>query len=90
MTYTHENLKCWVCGSGRASQVVEAKALVQYTAAFEVESYYQLCCDEMVCLGLSALWADRRDMIHVDTYELRSRAEAEAISGLHLPEQVTR
>lgn len=84
--FTHPKLPCWVCLTSRASRVVEAKALPEgATSLAEVESYYQLCCDSIVCLGLSAMAADARDSVHVDSRPL-SRGEAEAISGLELDE----
>lgn len=84
--FTHPRLPCWVCLTSRASRVVEAKALPRFaTSLEEVESYYQLCCDSLVCLGLSAVAADARDSVHVETRVL-SRSEAQVISGLELDE----
>jgi hypothetical protein len=90
MPFTHPRLKCWVCLSRPASRVVEAKALAHYATDWdvEVESYYQLCCDNLDCLRKSADAADAGDSVHVDTRVL-CRGEAEAISGLQLDE-VTR
>jgi len=89
MAYSHPKLKCWVCGAAPATHVVEAKAVVQLAAAFEVESYHQMSCAHTVCLGLSAMWADAADKVHVDTRLIADRGEAEAISGLQLDEAAT-
>jgi len=45
-----------------------------------------MCCAHTVCLGLSAMWADAADKVHVDTRLIADRGEAEAISGLQLDE----
>jgi hypothetical protein len=91
MPFTHPKLHCWVCLGRPASRVVEAKALAPYATDWdvEVESYYQLCCDNVDCLRKSADAADAGDSVHADTREL-TRGEAEVISGWDLSEQVTR
>lgn len=86
--FTHPRLKCWLCCHHPASQVVEAKALSPHATHldFEVETHYRLCCDDLHCLKLSGWWAAARDSVHMDTYPLSSREEAEAITGLDLSE----
>lgn len=85
--FTHPDLKCRICVRGGASQVVEAKVLPEYaTSLDEVESHRELSCEDTFCLGVLAKWADAGDSVHVATYPIRSRAEAEAISGDELGE----
>ena len=55
----------------------------------EFETHHTLCCDHTDCLKWAAQWSDDGASVHLDSYPLRSRAEAEAISGLDLSE-VTR